>query len=432
MITVLSNIVEFTASLVEIFILYDIFQILMSDNKGLKKTKLNWLIMLIALLLVQMLNSITLFSFATIIIIVLYWSISAKYLYSIEYITALSIVGFYAVATVIFDFFMFSAVGAFWGGHDTFLSIIETTGQARMLVVIATKLLWAAGYFAIRKHLAKFQFNKYSRNFFIKVSVVGCIACLILAKFTFDAFPYAINQAWFLIVGILVCLLFYHSYVVNSRTNKAQLEMIELRNQLLEDNYETLNDIYTSNAKLYHDLNNHLGTLYQLLDTDKLSEAKEYIERISEPIKNLNSVIWTGIDVVDVILNSKIEKAQKLNVDLIYNVEFPANSNIQPHDICVILSNLIDNAIEAVAKGDNSKEVKVTMRKINNFLTIQVVNAIFEPVRLKGGKIVTTKSDMLLHGWGMQSVTAAAENYEGSVKYTFDNEQFVVTVMLFY
>ena len=432
MITALTHIAEFVTSFVEIYILYDIFQILLSDNKGLKKTKANWIIMLIALFLVQGLNAVSLFSSVTVIIVFLYWSITAKYLYSTEYTTTLSIAGFYVLATVAYDFFLFSAVGAFLGGQDKFMLLIENTGFERMIVILISKLMWTLFYFIIRKYLLKFQFDKGSRNFFIKISVVGCIVCLVLAKMTFDTFPHTVNQIWFLLVCVLICLVFYHSYVVNSKINKSHLEMIELKNQLLEDNYKMLNDVYTKNANLYHDLSNHLGTLYQLLNTNKLTEAKEYIERISEPVKVLNKVVWTGVDVVDVILNSMIEKARKFDIDLIYNVEYPASCNIQTHDICVILSNLIENAIEAVAKSDGEKEIKVTIRKINNFLTIQVINAIFEPVKIRAGKIVTTKDNSLLHGWGLQSVKAAAENYEGSIKYTYDNNQFVVTVMLFY
>lgn len=432
MIASLSTLVEFVASFVEIFILYDIFQILLSKNKKLQKNKIVWFVMIAALLTVQELNAISLFSSATIIIMVLFWSISAKFVYSTEFTTALSITGFYVLATVVYDFFTFSAIGAFWGGYDVFMSLIGGAGQARMLVVISTKLIWVLCYCFLRKYLVKFQFNSDSRNFFIKITVAGCIGCLILAKFTFDAFPYAINQAWFLLVCVLVCLVFFNSFIMNSKENKAQLEMIALRNQLLEENYEMLNDIYSKNAELYHDLNNHLDALYQLLDSNMIADAKEYIERIGEPVKILNKVSWTGVDVIDVILNSKLAKAEKCGINLIYNVEFPTNSGIRPSDICTILSNLIDNAIEAEIKGSGEKKVKVTIRKINNFITIQVVNAVFEPVKIKAGKIVTTKKDSVTHGWGMQSVKAAAEKYEGSVKYSYDNQQFVVTTVLFY
>lgn len=432
MIAILGVLVEVVASFIEIFIMYDIFQILLSKNRKLKKTRLNWAIMIVGLLIVQGLNAITLFSYATIIVIVLFWSITAKFLYATEYTTALSITGLYVLTTVVYDFFFFSAIGALWGGYDTFMLLIGDSSQARMLVVIATKLIWVVCYGLLRKHFAKVQLNSESRNFFMKITVTGCIGCLILAKLTFDAFPYAINQAWFLMICVLVCFIFFNSFVMNSRANKAQLEMIALRNQLLEENFETLNDVYSQNAKLYHDLNNHLDALYQLLDSDMVDDAKEYIERIGEPVKVLNKISWTGVDVIDMILNSKLVRAEKCGINLTYNVEFPANSGIKPSDMCSILSNLIDNAIEAVTKSNREKEIKVTIRKINNFITIQVINTIFESVMVRAGKIVTTKRDTALHGWGMQSVKATAEKYEGTVKYSCDRQQFVVMVVLFY
>lgn len=428
----LGSLVEFIASFIEIFIMYDVFKILLSNNNAFKKTKANWAIMIAGLFVVGGLNEISLFSFATIIIMVLFWSITGKFLYSTEYTTTLSIAGFYTLTTVAYDFFVFSAIGAFSGGHDTFMSLIDDASQIRMIVIISTKLIFVGCYFIIRKALKKFQFNNDSRNYFIKITITGCTSCLILAKFTFDSFPYAINHAWFLLVCVLVCFVFFYSFIMNNRTNKAQFEMIALRNQLLEENYEMLNDIYSQNAELYHDLNNHLDALYQLLDSNMVTEAKEYIERIGDPVKILNKISWTGVDVIDVILNSKFKRAEKYGIDLIYNVEFPVNSGIKPSDMCTILSNLIDNAIEAVAKSDDEKEIKVTMRKINNFITIQVINAICVPIRIRDGKIVTTKNDAASHGWGMQSVKAAAEKYEGTVKYSYDNQQFIVTVVLFF
>lgn len=87
-----------------------------------------------------------------------------------------------------------------------------------------------------------------------------------------------------------------------------KLNFLEMRNQLLEENYKAINEIYSSNSKLYHDLNNHLNVLYQLLDRENVIEAKRYIKEISKPILKLSHVTWTGVDVVDVIINSKIQK----------------------------------------------------------------------------------------------------------------------------
>ena len=88
------------------------------------------------------------------------------------------------------------------------------------------------------------------------------------------------------------------------------------------------------NAKLYHDLNNHLNILYQLLEKENVSEAKAYIREVSKPIMQLSKSVWTGIDAVDVIINSKVEKMKEKGIPVEVNVEFPDNTNILPLMIC--------------------------------------------------------------------------------------------------
>lgn len=114
------------------------------------------------------------------------------------------------------------------------------------------------------------------------------------------------------------------------------------------------------------------------------------------------------------------------------NVEFPQNTNILPHDICTILSNLLDNAIEASSKLDKSGSVLLTIRKINYFLMINVVNECFQ----KGSDFInypkTTKENKELHGWGLPSVRDAVEKYNGTLRCINKDNQFAVSIMLFY
>lgn len=174
---------------------------------------------------------------------------------------------------------------------------------------------------------------------------------------------------------LFALILFMTYFFTESKEEKMKLNFAEMRNQLLEENYKAINDIYMSNAKLYHDLNNHLNVLYQLLDKGNEDEAKKYIKEISKPILKLSQTIWTGVDVVDVIINSKIEKMKEKGIAFEINVEFPQNTNIMPHDICTILANLLDNTIEATSKLQKCRSISLTIRKINHFLMIKVSNS---------------------------------------------------------
>ena len=255
---------------------------------------------------------------------------------------------------------------------------------------------------------------------------------LYLVDQTFKAFELDMTGIWFVFLIFFALILFMTYFVIESKEEKMKLNFAEMRNQLLEENYKAINDIYMSNAKLYHDLNNHLNVLYQLLDKGHEKEAKKYIKEISKPILKLSQTIWTGVDVVDVIINSKIEKMKEKGIAYEINAEFPQNINIMPHDICTILANLLDNAIEATSKLQNSRSISLTIRKINHFLMIKVSNSCIENKEEFIQYPETTKENKELHGWGLPSVMDAVEKYNGTLKCVNQDDQFIVKIMMFF
>ena len=85
-----------------------------------------------------------------------------------------------------------------------------------------------------------------------------------------------------------------YSYLEN-RNEKIRNRMAEMQNELLRENYQMVSDLYESNARLYHDLNNHLNILYQMIAAQRLDEARTYISQISEPMKELMLKSFTGM-----------------------------------------------------------------------------------------------------------------------------------------
>lgn len=102
------------------------------------------------------------------------------------------------------------------------------------------------------------------------------------------------------------------------------------------------------NARLYHDLNNHLIALDHLLDDANIPEAKRYIAAIQEPVQILKKTHWTGDDVVDAVLNNKIQIMENRKIHYEIQTDFPDKTGIEAADLCTLLANLLDNAIEAV------------------------------------------------------------------------------------
>lgn len=132
---------------------------------------------------------------------------------------------------------------------------------------------------------------------------------------------------------------------------------------------------------------------------------------------------------VDAVLNSKIQEMNGQSIMPDINVEFPENSTILPNDLCTILSNLLDNAIEAVEKLENNRMIKLTMRKANFFLFIRVFNPCSQNQKFEVFP-ATTKENTSLHGWGLRSVKDAVERYDGTMECINENYEFIVNIML--
>ena len=257
------------------------------------------------------------------------------------------------------------------------------------------------------------------------------------------------------------CYLFLHSGVIDSaKLNGFQLTMgimlifammvlylwLQMRkekkekaytiqqNSILEKNYITAKESYETNAKLYHDMNNHFLLLQSYLKENKVEEARAYLEKLSKERTKHIYERYTGIEAIDYILSQKREKAENNRIHMKIHGEYPKDCKIDSVDLCTILTNLLDNAVEACMKQPEGepREIQVTIRRLHQFIIIKIANSSIASPDIRNGKLHTSKKDGNLHGWGMRSVLSAVEKNQGTVQYEYREKMFTVSAMLFY
>lgn len=182
-------------------------------------------------------------------------------------------------------------------------------------------------------------------------------------------------------------------------------------------------------------MNHHLQMIYHLAAKNEIPEITEYINSISAPINELSDTTWSGVDIVDAILNHTLLEAQKQGIDIDVNAEFPKDCNITSDDLCVILFNLLDNAMEAsllyMRQTKASPRIEVTIRRIHQFLIIKIQNPCIPPRKLFG-IFPSTKADALHHGIGLRNVREKVEKYNGSLEIEVKDHVFTITALLFF
>lgn len=220
------------------------------------------------------------------------------------------------------------------------------------------------------------------------------------------------------------------------QTKKNKIQLLERKNQILEENYHLLTQLYQKNEHLYHDMNHHLQMIYHLARKHDVKEIAEYINSISTPINALSDMIWSGMDIVDAILNHTILETGRLGIETDVNVEFPENISIAPDDLCVILFNLLDNAIEACLRYRRQTgripTIQITIRRIHQFLIIKIQNSCIPPRKKIFGIFPTTKADSRHHGIGLHNVREKVEQYNGTLEMEIQDDVFLTTALLFF
>lgn len=426
------EIVEMIANYIELFLLYRIYAHLFYRFKRRKTLKYEVLFAILGTLILEACDSYSIFANFMIWIFVLYISVTAVALYKINYIFFFSISSFYKICVIWIDLLIHTIA---LNQYAEYIDAMEITSDIHMFSVIITlgiKCMWILLYLILRKYFDRISFDLDYNRMLLLIAVFGFLGYYYLFVQLSEGSGSISSQITFFLVFFTGLIIFGCCFFLEREREKQKLEYFKMRNHLLEESYKAIHDVYTKNARLYHDLNNHLNALYQLLNLEKTTEAKAYIQEISHPIMQLAKKVWTGVDVVDVILNSKLESAQEKGIEIEYHVEFPSNTNIHAYDICIILSNLLDNAIEATEKIDGRKKITLVIRKINYFMIIRVSNPCLKMEQQFLELPITTKANKHLHGWGLSSVKEAVEKYNGTIKCVNEKGKFIATIMLFY
>lgn len=209
-----------------------------------------------------------------------------------------------------------------------------------------------------------------------------------------------------------------------------RLKMESQKVKMLGAQYELLQRAWSENAMLFHDMDNHLQTIYHLAGEGKNREIQEYIARISKPVEQLSGIWWTGAGIVDAVLNDKKRLAQERGCRLDINAQLPVNTGIADDDFCTVLTNLIDNAVES-ADREQGATISVSIRRVNHFVMIRVVNPCRREPEKKRGFFFTSKPDKLRHGWGLRSVDQVVKKYNGSFSCEVREGEFIAAAMFF-
>lgn len=384
---------------------------------------------LLMLAYVQICNSISLFSFATTVGWIVCMAGISVWIYKADYVKALAIATIVLVLFCAYDFAVLTSLEILLGYDGTMNYLLRGYSVHRCIYIISSK---AVGILALivfarngrRKYTAD---TKMSVALFVG-SLVDIVALTYLSTATVSE-DVATVKIGVSIANIFILLFFicwviaiaYSSKYDDKRLENAvistHLDMLSRDNIQLEATYGTL-------AKVTHDFKNHLRIIKELAKEEKYDELNAYIGELDGEVKNMQSVTYTGDSFVDAVINTKVHFAREKGIALKVSAEYPRDATFLHMDICAVLVNLLDNAINAAEKA-NGDCVYLRINSVNQMLMINVSNPSLDPALDK-------KEKDLNHGYGKKIVASIAEKYSGHFGSSFDDGIYSAGVMLSY
>lgn len=226
-------------------------------------------------------------------------------------------------------------------------------------------------------------------------------------------------------------MIYFHCKIRKEKT------ALEVQNKLLEADKQMLmlsEQAIEEMRSIRHDIKNQQKVMELMLAENRFDDLKDYFSSLSEKTnyKYLSEFIDCGNQLVNSIINMEILKATSYGVSLITKINVPEKMPFEPSDLCRIIVNLIDNAIEGILRTESRNYiVDVKMGNRSDYLYICVQNEIRNDVdRVSLLKMNTVKDDAANHGYGHKIVKKIVEKYNGYVNYTIEGNEFIAEVML--
>ena len=224
---------------------------------------------------------------------------------------------------------------------------------------------------------------------------------------------------YFLGLASLFCILFSYKKLQQNFRLSTELSLLEQQEHSLNQYVEEAKARYDRTKSFRHDIRNHIAVVKKLLQGGKLEEAVSYMEDLDDMAEKMSFPCSTNNPVVDILVGNKLGIAKSMGIDVDCSLLLPYPCSLRDIDICIVLSNALDNAIRAVKSLGTATEkyICVSGRLQGDFLMMEIENS------FRG-------NGAFKKGTGLSNINAVAEKYGGAMSIKTQENVFVLHVLL--
>ncbi len=211
---------------------------------------------------------------------------------------------------------------------------------------------------------------------------------------------------------------------------RIQRQIAAYQQELIETHYREVDNMYRQIRGWRHDYRNHIQTMKAYAAQGDWQAICHYLDLLDQDLTTVDTVIKTGNPMTDAILNSKISLAKSKGIEVVADAHIPVKLRSSEIDLCCIIGNLFDNAIEASMKlPEEKRRIRVYMDMKNTQLYISFTNFTAGKKLPKEGTLFRSTKGAG-HGFGLVRIDAIVERLEGYISRGSEDGAFTTEILL--
>ena len=196
--------------------------------------------------------------------------------------------------------------------------------------------------------------------------------------------------------------------------------------EIMQKYFTEVENMYASMRAWRHDYRHHIQTMKAHAANGEYEQIDRYLDQLDNDLTKVETIVRTGNRMADAVLNSKLSLAAKNDIRLKIQAQLPQTLQMTELDLCIIIGNLLDNAISACMELPPEKRlIRIYMEMKGNFLYLSFINT--APGK-KQTSFLSRKGEG--HGYGLSRVDAMVQKYGGYVNRASEDEAFSTEVLL--
>lgn len=341
------------------------------------------------------------------------------------------------------SFFHMGVFGAAWmaievATHSFLLFITEDTQTTYILGSVISQIIVYIAVQAYGRFLPQGKATPLPLRCWLELFIAPIVSVYVI----YDAYSRSLERGSsiaFVIVSLL--MIFMNLIIFDVYEKMISHTLAERKNLIYEQEIELCNrqakdreSAYRQTRMLRHDLNDRLIGIGALLESGRSDEAAEEINRmLAENKLYRDDVSHCGNLTLDALINYKHSLAAGKDIRMECRTEVPAELFVDGTDLCIILGNLLDNALEAVENLPVAHRLVTLIVKLEKgTLHIMVENPYAgEIAENADGTIKTSKESGEIHGYGLISVRKTVQKYNGGLVIRHEGGIFQASALLY-